>query len=119
MAMTCPKCQHPLSSAQRQRPFTSFTRTPVSCQHCAAPLQIRIQAPRRWWSAIPWVGLASLVLISILLDRIRVQAMADEPIDPARLWWFAVLIPLVTVISVGCAINNYRHTRLVVEVKEP
>ena len=68
---------------------------------------------------MPWIGLTALMLIILSLDRIRVQAMADEPIDPARLWWFAVLIPLVTVISVGCAINNYRHTRLVVEVKEP
>ena len=116
--MTCPKCQQPLSIAQRQRPFVSFARKPVSCRHCAAILQMRITAPQRWWAAMPWVGLASLTTIITKLDRIRLEALAGLPVDPASLSWFAVLIPLITIISVWCAVKNYRETRVSIEAAD-
>ena len=116
--MTCPKCQQPLAIAQRQQPIISFARKPVSCQQCGAVLRISIRAPQRWWAVLPWVGLAALVLIITVLDRIRVQALAGMPVNPKSLWWFAVLIPLVATVSIWAAIQNYRNTRVTVELAD-
>ena len=87
----------------------------MSCLHCAATLQMRITAPRHWWAALPWVGLASLTTIITQLDRIRLEVLAGLPVNPASLSWFAVLIPLSAIVSVWSAIKNYRETRVSVE----